>query len=81
MTLARKYSYRRTLPHLQKDAAPIFVTFCTFNRWSLPEAARSAALEGCLDENGRSMMLHCDAPLRCGHAGSCPLNSYYQEKA
>ena len=58
MTLARKYSYRRTLPHLQKDERPVFVTFPTLNRWRLPEESRSPALRGCLEEHGRTMTLH-----------------------
>ena len=58
MTLARKYSYRRKLPHLQKDERPVFVTFCSLKRWHLPELARRAALKGILEENGRSMALH-----------------------
>ena len=58
MSLARKYSYRRTLPHLQKDDRPVFVTFCTLNRWNLPDGARRAALQSCFEENGRSMALH-----------------------
>ncbi len=58
MTLARKYSYRRTLPHLQEDERPVFVTFPTLNRWKLPEEARRCALQGCLEEHGRTMTLH-----------------------
>lgn len=58
MNLAGKCSYRRTLPHLQKDDRPVFITFCTLNRWALPERARRAALEGCLAEGRRTMALH-----------------------
>jgi len=29
--------YRRRLPHLQRDGKPHFVTFCTLQRWHLPE--------------------------------------------
>ena len=36
-----KGEYRRNLPHLQVEDKPIFLTFCTFQRWSLPEAVRS----------------------------------------
>jgi len=58
MTLARKYSYRRTLPHLQKDDRPVFVTFPTLNRRQLPEEARGCVLRSCLEEHGRTMTLH-----------------------
>ena len=51
MYLDRKYSYRRTLPHLLKDNRPLFVTFGTFKRWDLPPAARQLVLECCLHEN------------------------------
>ena len=43
--------YRRKLPHLQCDFEQHFVTFCTYNRWVLPEQARSLVLESCLHDN------------------------------
>jgi len=46
-----KYRYRRRLPHLQKEDADIFVTFCTARR-ILPEAARDLVLSHCLREAG-----------------------------
>ena len=36
-----KAFYRRRLPHLQRDAKPHFVTFCTYHRWVLPETVRA----------------------------------------
>ena len=47
-----KSFYRRDLPHLQRDYKPHFLTFCTWQRWVLPDAARSIALESCLHDNG-----------------------------
>ena len=44
--------YRRKLPHLQCDDRQHFITFCTRNRWILPERARSIVLECCLRDNG-----------------------------
>jgi len=43
--------YRRKLPHLQVDDKPHFVTFCTYQRWTLPERARSLVLDSCLHDN------------------------------
>ena len=50
--LLTKFRYRRRLPHLQKDDAPLFVTFCTGPRIPLPENARDLILEHCLREGG-----------------------------
>jgi len=36
-----KDEYRRNLPHLQSEDRTIFLTFCTKNRWCLPESVRS----------------------------------------
>jgi REP element-mobilizing transposase RayT len=44
--------YCRQLPHLQCDDRQHFVTFCTDDRWVLPERARSIVLECCLHDNG-----------------------------
>jgi len=46
-----KYKYRRRLPHLQKEDAGLFVTFCSA-RVVLPEAARDLVLSHCLREAG-----------------------------
>ena len=56
--LLRKYSYRRILPHLQKDTRPIFVTFATYERWHLPGPIRQIVLDSCLREHGRTIDLH-----------------------
>jgi REP element-mobilizing transposase RayT len=38
------HEYRRNLPHYQPDHKIFFITFCTFHRWTLPEAARTITL-------------------------------------
>jgi putative transposase len=53
-----KYNYRRTLPHIQKDNRPLFVTFTTYKRRVLPESARQVALECCIQEQAHSIELH-----------------------
>jgi putative DNA methylase len=50
--------YRRKLPHLQRDDKRHFVTFCTLHRWTLPDAARSIALQCCLHDNEVKYFLH-----------------------
>ena len=52
-----KTFYRRQLPHLQRDAKPHFLTFCTHRRWVLPERARSIVLDCCLHDEGTKMDL------------------------
>jgi len=59
MTLAHKYDYRRTLPHLQKGSRPLFVTFNTFDRWQVPEHIRNIVLASCLREHEKTIDLHC----------------------
>ena len=49
--------YRRKLPHLQVDDKPHFVTFCTYQRWILPQSVRSIVLECCLHDNGENFDL------------------------
>ncbi len=51
--------YRRDLPHLQRDAKPHFLTFCTHQRWHLPDEARSMALESCLHDHEIELFVHC----------------------
>src|ERR1700756_300831 len=53
-----KAFYRRKLPHLQRDDRPNFITFCTYQRWILPEPARSIALGCCLHDNHVKMTVH-----------------------
>jgi hypothetical protein len=55
---ARKYNYRRNLPHLEKAGRAHFITFDTFQRWLLPPAARDLVLNHCLHENGQKMRMH-----------------------
>ena len=50
--------YRRTLPHLQRDFKPHFVTFVTKNRWILPESVRHLVLACCRHDDGREYQLH-----------------------
>jgi REP element-mobilizing transposase RayT len=47
-----KAFYRRQLPHLQRHGKPHFLTFCTNQRWILPEGIRSIVLECCLHDEG-----------------------------
>jgi REP element-mobilizing transposase RayT len=54
---ARKYSYRRNLPHIEKSARWHFFTFATHFRWELPPIARDLALKHCLHDHGRKMQL------------------------
>ena len=55
---ARKYNYRRNLPHIEKDDRPHFATFDTYLRWQLPPEARDIVLKHCLHDNGSKMGLH-----------------------
>ena len=56
--MKRKYDYRRTLPHLQKDSRPVFVSFNAFRRWTLPGDARDIALNCCLFPNRKMAGIH-----------------------
>jgi REP element-mobilizing transposase RayT len=49
--------YRQQLPHLQYDDRQHFVTFCTNQRWVLPECVRSIVLQCCLHDNGEKFDL------------------------
>jgi putative transposase len=53
-----KAFYRRKLPHHQHSDQPHSVTFCTYQRWILPEPARSIALGCCLHDNDVKMTVH-----------------------
>lgn len=53
-----KAFYRRNLPHLQRDNKPHFLTFCTYQRWVLPDRARQITLDCCLHENQLTIDLH-----------------------
>jgi putative transposase len=43
--------YRRNLPHLQRDYKPHFLTFCTYQRWNLPDWARTIVMDASLRAN------------------------------
>jgi len=58
MTVMLREFYRRRLPHLQRDYKPHFVTFCTYQRWILPELARDIVMECCLHDHEVTMTLH-----------------------
>lgn len=50
--------YRRNLPHFQPfEGRTVFVTFSTYQRWVLPEAARSLALGHCLHDHGTKLWM------------------------
>ena len=53
-----KAFYRRQLPHLQRDCKPHFLTFCTYQKWVLPEHIRFTVLDCCLYDDGKSIDLH-----------------------
>lgn len=56
--MIRKYVYRRKMPHFQPDFKAFFITFCTYQRWILPEQARDIVMETCLWGNGKQFRLH-----------------------
>jgi putative transposase len=58
LIVQRKYEYRRNLPHYQKDNRILFITYSTWQRWTLPEIGRDLALESCLRANGRKYSLY-----------------------
>jgi REP element-mobilizing transposase RayT len=47
--------YRRDLPHLQVADKPLFVTFCTYRRWVLPESVRGLVIEHCVHDHGTKL--------------------------
>jgi REP element-mobilizing transposase RayT len=46
------YEYRRRLPHFQPDFKIIFITFCTYLRWTLTPDARTIVVDTCVAGNG-----------------------------
>jgi REP element-mobilizing transposase RayT len=50
--------YRRSLPHLQRDYKPPFITFVTRLRHVLPDWARDITLGCCLHDHGTRYSLH-----------------------
>jgi REP element-mobilizing transposase RayT len=53
-----KNEYRRNLPHLQAEDKPIYLTFCTYKRWHLPEPVRSIVIRHCLHDHGTRLQVH-----------------------
>jgi len=51
--------YRRNLPHIQNAEKPSYITFCTRDRWVLPERVRNIVIKHCLHDHGRRYWLHC----------------------
>ena len=51
-------TYRRNLPHIQSGEKPLYITFCTFERWVLPEEVRALVIKHCLHDHGRKYWLH-----------------------
>lgn len=58
MARIAKYTYRRRLPHLQRDNKPVFVTFRTHGQAKIPEAYRGLVLQHCLYDNHRKLEMH-----------------------
>ena len=56
--MKRVYEYRRHLPHYQGDYKALFVTYSTHQRWVLPPAARTIAMDSCTWGNGSHYNLH-----------------------
>jgi REP element-mobilizing transposase RayT len=52
------YEYRRMLPHYQKPARPVFVTFCKLTREPFQPEARDIILQACLKGHGNRFLLH-----------------------
>ena len=54
----QKAFYRRTLPHMQRDSKPIFITFCTYLKRTLPENVRSLVMNCCLHDHETKLLVH-----------------------
>ena len=52
------YEYRRRLPHFQPDFKIIFITFCTYLRWTLPPGARTIVVNTCVAGDGLKFDLY-----------------------
>jgi len=50
--------FKRNLPHIQAEGRTYLITFCTRNRWILPEKVRRMVLQHCLHDHGKTMVLH-----------------------
>ncbi len=49
--------YRRNLPHMQRDFTPLFITFNTKFRRTLPDWARDIVLQSCIHDHDRNYRL------------------------
>lgn len=49
---------RRNLPHLQAEDKSIYLTFCAYKRWRLPESLRSMVMRHCLHDQGKKLHVH-----------------------
>lgn len=49
----RRYLYRRKLPHIQREAKPLFLNATTRERWVLPPPARDLVLDCLRQEHGK----------------------------
>ena len=49
---------RRNLPHLQAEGKTYEITFCSKNRWVLPEEVRDRVLQHCLHDHGLKIQMH-----------------------
>ena len=58
MPIARRFNYRRDLPHLQSDGCSLFVTFRKRAHFVLPPFVRQIVIDTCLARNGRVFELH-----------------------
>jgi REP element-mobilizing transposase RayT len=58
IALRNPYAYRRRLPHFQKTAHPLFVTFRELNQPPLPPEARDIVLPRCLHDQGKKIIPH-----------------------
>ena len=56
--LARKYDYRRRLPHFQNPGTALFVTFCKLIREPFSDPALNAILQHCIHDHGKRFDLH-----------------------
>jgi REP element-mobilizing transposase RayT len=50
--------YRRNLPHLQAEGKTYAITFCTKDRWVLPEEVLDRVLQHCLHDHGVKLHMH-----------------------
>ena len=59
-TLAKpvRAEYRRNLPHLQAEGKTYYVTFCTHQRWTLPEEVRPMVVKHCLHDERLKLRMH-----------------------